>query len=233
MKVICVLTCALVACGMAASAASIEQVLDFSVTGSYQGITTNVGVNQRARSVLVRITSDNIVRALAVDHRDNPSFTNFYRYGHLYYKVPLDGSTTNVVIRAPGNTNELDVTGAFTFTNGTFVVDELANTNSLYTNSYVETGLSSVSFTSSSVSFTNIGLSFGTSTRTKKITGYVDHMPTNGFANLLSYSGGGGTFTLNTNRFYTTNFTFAATNEPVTGPAQINFRTFAPVISPN
>ena len=181
----------------------------------------------------MRITSDNIVKALAIDHRDNINFTNYFRSGRLFYKTSLDGSTTNVVIRVLGNTNELDVTGAFTFTNDpSFVIDQLFYTNTLFTNSYVETGLRSVAFTSGSVSFTNSGLAEGTLTRTKKISAFINGAVNSGFANLLSYSGGGGMITLNTNFFYTTNFQFAATNPPVNGPAQISFRTFAPVILP-
>ncbi|MGZ4961760.1 MAG: hypothetical protein ACXWIU_14475 [Limisphaerales bacterium] len=232
MKVIHVVTSALVVCGLAASAASIEQVLDFSVTGWYQGISTNTGVIHRDRSVIVRITSDNIVKMLAVDHRDDSNFTNYYRSGRLFYKTALDGSSTNVVIRVVGNTNELDVTSAFSWDVGPFVVDELSYTNTMFTNSYVETGLRSVSFTSSNLSFANNGsLSVGTLTRTKKISAFINHTNASGFANLLSYSGGGGTISLNTNLFHTTNFQFVATSTN-TGPAQINFRTYAPVILP-
>jgi hypothetical protein len=226
MKVTHVVTCALVAFGLSASAASIEQVLDFSVTGWYQGVTTNVGVIQRDRTAIVRITSDNVVKALAIDRDTN------YFYGRLFYKTALDGSTTNVVIRQAGKTNELDVTDAFTFSTAPFVVDQVVNTSRLFTNSYVETGLLGVSFSSSSVTFQNIGFSVGKLTRTHKLSGRVDGTPVSGYANLLSYAGGGGFITLNTNTFYKTNFQFAATNF-VVGPAQINVRTFAPVISPN
>ncbi len=207
MKVIHVVTSALVVCGLAASAASIEQVLDFSVTGWYQGISTNTGVMDRDRSAIVRITSDNIVKSLALDHRDNTNFTNYFRSGRLFYKTPLDGSATNVVIRVPGKTNELDVTDAFTWETGLFVVDQLFNTKTSFTNSYVETGLRGVSFTSSNLLFSNNGgFAEGTLTRTKKISAFINGGVSNGYANLLSYSGGGGTITLNTNIFYTTNF---------------------------
>ncbi|MDB6056251.1 MAG: hypothetical protein JWO95_95 [Verrucomicrobiales bacterium] len=230
MKFIYVVTSALVVCGLTASAiniqpSSIEQVLDFSVTGWYQGIPTTNGVIHRDRAAIVRITSDNIVRALAID-RD----TNFYR-GRLFYKTALDGSATNIVIRVPGKTAELNVTDAFTWETGPFIVDQLFNTNTMVTNSYVETGLRSVSFTSSSVSFTNRGLAEGTLTRTRKISAFVSGTVKSGYANMLSYTGGGGTIAINTNFFYTTNFQFVATNT-VTGPAQINIHTYAPVILP-
>lgn len=229
MKVTHILTCALVACGMAASAASVEEVLNFTVVGWYQGVptraTNNGAVTEHDHIQLVRFTSTSLVNALAIDLGRTDLFN-----GQLIYRTALDGSITNVLIRQHGTANEVDVTTNFTFlTSPEFVIDQVVNTNALFTNSYTETGLRSVSFYSSSLSFTNNGcFSTGSLKRTRKLFG----AGTNGYGNLLSYSGGAGTFTLNTNVFHTTNMMFAGTNT-VSGPAQINFATFSPVISPN
>jgi hypothetical protein len=214
-----------VATGLTASAASIEQIMNFTVVGWYQGVSTNNGVVVRDRTQIVRFTSENLVHALAIDYDTN------YFTGQLLYQEVLDDSNTvvqtNVVIRQHGKTNELNVTSNFTFVTGPFVIAQIANTNRLITNSYVETGLRSVSFTSSSVSFTNNGgFSTGSLKRSKKLA----NIHGSGYADLLSYSGGGGTFVLNTNLFHMTNFQFEATNT-VGGPAQINFSTFSPSIS--
>jgi hypothetical protein len=224
MKSIRVLTCALVACGISASAASIEQILDITVMGWYDGPITTSGVTVHARVVPIQIHSDNIVRALATD-RD----TNFFR-GTLFFKTALDGSTTNIVIRVGNKTNELDVTDAFNFT-PTFAVTDVVlrdNTFPPTTNSVVETGLKGLSFTSSSIGFTNIGFSTGTATRSRLIAGNAGAGVVSGYTFQHSFSGGSGSFFLNTNKFFTTNFTFAATNF-VDGPAQISFKTFSPV----
>lgn len=236
MKVIRIFICVLAACALTASAASIEQVLEFNVTGWYQGISTNVGALSHDRSSIFRISSANIVHALVIDRAAIPNATNFYR-GFLIYKTPLDSAPTNgfvlhnttnqVVIRVLGKPDELDVTDAFTFTNGPFVIDQVANTNAMVTNSYIETGLLAVSLTTSSISFTNSGFSEGTATRTKKLVG----AGTNGYTYLLNYNGGGGTFSLNTNIFYTTNFQFAGSNL-VSGPATIGVKTFGAGVFP-
>jgi hypothetical protein len=228
MKAIRVVTCALAACAVAASAASIEQVLDINVTGAYQGISTNIHGNEHDRIQIFRINSANIVRSLAIDSGTNRD--RFYT-GTLIYKSALDGSTNYVVIRQKGGTNELDVSSNFVFYPGPFVYDQVSN--SVKVTSRVETGFMGLSFTNSSSSFTNIGFSYGTSTRTHNpIGGRVDGIPTNGYANLLSYSGGSGFGWLNTNLYsYKTN-RFTDTNF-VSGPVQIQFRTFGPVFSPN
>lgn len=225
MKVTHVLTCALVACGLAASAASVEEILNFSVVGWYQGVSTTNGFSVHDHTQIVRFNSASVVNALAIDLGQSNLFN-----GQLIYRTALDGSVTNVLIRQRGKSTEVDVTTNFSFLTSTnFVIDQVVNTNALFTNSYTETGLRSVSFTSSSLSFTNNGcFSTGSLKRSRKLFG----AGTNGYGNLLSYSGGGGAFTLNTNMFHTTNFQFEATNF-VGGPAQINFATFSPVISTN
>ena len=240
MKAIRVVTCALAACAVAASAASIEQTLDINVTGVFQGISTNSAANRNVelqRTQIFRINSGNIVRALAIE-RD----TNYYN-GTLIYRTALDGSVTNFVIRrAPFP--DLDVTGSFHFTPGPFVVTQVSNTNSEppLTTTRIETGLMALSFTSSSASFNtntdNLAFSYGTSTRTHNpVSGRVKNsdgvvVPVSGYANLLSFSGGGALASFITNFYSLKTNQFAGTNF-VTGPVQIQFRTFGPVVSAN
>lgn len=234
MKSIRVVICALMACAVAGSAASVEQLLDISVTGAYQGIPVATGAVEHDRPQIFRIDSVNIVRALAIDYDTN------YFNGMLIFKTALDGSTTNVVIRRKGRTNELDVTTNFQFFPGPItVVDQVFNTNTLAASSHIETGLMAFSFTSSSVSF-NCFPSYGTSTRSRTpITARIkdtngDIVPVSAYANFLSYSGGGGFAFINTNLYsgFKTN-QFAATNF-VSGPAQVQIlRTFSASISPN
>ena len=237
MKAIRLVTCALAACALAASAASIEQFLDINVTGVYQGVSTNRGAVERDPIALFRISSVNIVRALAIDNATNfypnGTYGSNYFAGTLIYKSSLDGSITNVVIRERRTTNELDVTTNFFFVRGPSVVNETRNTTTMATN-HVETGLMGLSFTSSSVSFTNLGgFSYGNSARTlKPVSARVDGTNASGFATLLAYFGGGGTATFNTNLFNAKTNVFAGTNT-VTGPVQIQFKTYSPGVSPN
>jgi hypothetical protein len=231
MKVTRIFTVALMASAMAASADSIEQFLNISVTGWYQGLTiAGQGVEHQLPAP-IHIGTLNIVRALAVDFGK----TNFFT-GRLVYKTPLDGSTNQFFIREAGTTNELDVTSAFTFGSGPgpVVVNELANTNRSVTNFYQETNLRFLSFSNSSMSFSNGGFCIGSTTRTRQLPPIIGTNGTlvTGFANTLLYSNGVGTFMLNTNIFFHTNFQFAATNL-VSGPAQIDFQTFAPFVSRN
>ena len=94
---------------MSASAQSIEQILNFTVNGWYQGVSLTNGVIVHDRTSQLKLTSLDIANALAIQIN-----TNFMK-GLLIYKTSLDGSVTNIVIRQHGKTNELNVTDAFTF----------------------------------------------------------------------------------------------------------------------
>jgi hypothetical protein len=235
MKAIRFVICALVACSVAASAASIEQSLDINVHGWYQLPSVGGPTSQHDRIKEVQFGSAEIVRALAVDRfASDPSSSNYYT-GFLILKTPLDGGTNKVVVRQRGSTSEMDVTDSFTFSSNAFVVDQVIQTNVTppITNSYVERGLKGLSFTTKSRSFTNIlsatniCYSLGTTTRSRK---FVSPLGTN-YCYFLNYSGGSGTFMLNTNSFDKATFQLATNGAPVSGPAQITFRTFGPVIT--
>jgi hypothetical protein len=239
MKSICIVICALTTSSLVASAQSIEQVLNVSVTGGvYQGAPTTSPVNPAVEIDPVKtftITSPILVRALAIDSGTN--YSNFVS-GTLFYKTSLDGSITNVVIRRVGKTNELNVTTNFVFIPGPFVVTQSANTNtalnpSLLKTNRVETGLMSLSFNSSNASFTAFGFAYGTSSRSiNAVVGKVNGTNASGYANLLSFSGGSGIASVNTNLFTRASSPDVGTNL-VAGPAQIQITTSAPVVSPS
>lgn len=234
MKAIRFVICALVACGVAASAASIEQTLDITVHGWYQLPTLGGPAFQHDRIKEIQFGSAEIVRALAVDRfTSDPTSSNFYT-GFLLLKTPLDGGTNKVVVRQRGGTNEMDVTDSFTFSSNAFVVDQVIQTNVTppITNSYIERGLKGLSFTTASRSFTNIlsatntCYSLGTTTRSRKLVSPLG----SGYCDFLNYSGGSGTFMLNTNGFNRSTFAFTNDGPVVTGPAQITFKTYGAVI---
>jgi hypothetical protein len=175
-------------------AVSAEQLLNISLVGTYQGTnTTRAGVVS-AHSMIVRITSPNIVKAIAVDYTStNGIASNNIFGGTLIRKVGLGTNSSGETIIIRKGTNETDVTSFFggsannfSANNEVFASTVRTNTSPNVTNTFIAAGLHSISLNTSNITFTlnGYGLAVGRNVFGKEgtvtVSNRVDSLSANG-----------------------------------------------------